>query len=554
MSSKAEILARMDADAKPFNRTMKRSRKSVKRFASDGIKQLGRFAAAFAGLGLIKGIMSLGTAAAETSSKFNAVFGPAAAAMNEKISELRKTIPSTTAEMQNSLATFAQMAKAFGLNEEAAGQFSVEMVKIAGDIASFNNLPIEEAFGKIRSAISGEFEPMKQLGIVINQTRLEQEALNLSIWDGTGQMSAAQKALAVQSILIRDMGKANGDAASTADSAANRIKFLRAEIIDTGTQIGVTALPALSNMTKGLATMLEITEKATDALGTLAGELTFGPTEETIARQQKQKEAYDAERQAIEELTKEGKLYQQGMFESVLWTEGLSEKLENNKRLIEERKNQILAANKAQEQSNDTSESAEAARKKAAEREIMESQDLAGELENQIEAETDPARKKALEQRLAAYEQLLATAGELESLQKSKPEPLGAVTGSASENVVNRDAEPSEEASSENEAKGIQVGKIETGRIGENSFSRFGPRPTMSEREAAAGLQDTMSGRMSAGTAAERAQSAATGPETARGKATGQATENQVHVIGDALTALRAMQSELTDSTTTRES
>jgi hypothetical protein len=62
-----------------------------------------------------------------------------------------------------------------------------------------------------------------------------------------------------------------------------------------------------------------------------------------------------------------------------------------------------------------------------------------------------------------------------------------------------------------------------------------------------------MSGRMAAGTAAERAQSAATGPEAARGKATGQGNENPVRVIGDALTALRAMQSALTDSTPTRE-
>jgi hypothetical protein len=160
-------------------------------------------------------------------AKFNAVFGSAADAMNEKVQELRKTIPSTTEEMQNSLATFAQMAKAFGLNSEAANLFSVEMVKIAGDIASFNNLPIEDAFTKIRSAISGEFEPMKSLGIVINEARLKQEALNLAIWDGTGQMSAAQKALAVQAILIKDMGDANGDAALTANSAANQIKFLK---------------------------------------------------------------------------------------------------------------------------------------------------------------------------------------------------------------------------------------------------------------------------------------------------------------------------------------
>jgi hypothetical protein len=269
--------------------------------------------------------------------------------MNEKVKELRKTIPSTTAEMQDALATFAAMAKAFGLNTKAAGMFSVEMVKIAGDIASFHNLPIEEAFTKIRSAISGEFEPMKQLGIVINEARIKQEGLNIGINEGTKQLSAAQKALIVQSILIKDLGDANGDAAATADSAANRIKFLQKELIETGTTIGVTALPAILSLTKGLAEMLKLTKQAADLVGTKVGEAIFGVTDETLAKREKAISQYQAEKQAIKELTEQGKLYKQGLFEGTLWTKGLSEKLEENKRLIEERKNEILKASVVEE-------------------------------------------------------------------------------------------------------------------------------------------------------------------------------------------------------------
>lgn len=412
--AKTEIRSEISLETTRFQRGLAQSQRSVSNFAKSGIASMARFGAAFLGIGLAKSIVSLGLSAGETASKFSAVFGPAADDMNAKVQELRKTIPSTTAEMQNALSTFAAMGKGFGLNSKAANLFSVEMVKVAGDIASFHDLPIEEAFGKIRSAVSGEFEPLKQLGIVIDAARLKQEGLSLAIWDGTGQMSAAQKALAVQSIMIRDMGSANGDAAATADSAANRVKFLRAELVETGTKIGVTALPAIMGLTEGLALFLAKTKEVADFMGTKAGEAIYGPTDETLEKLRKTKELHDAQKQAVKELTSEGELYKQGIFEGTLFTKGLSDKLDENKRKIKERTEAIVAGLNI--------ESTAAAQKtKDDEEAIKNAKDLKGELEKQIDAEIDPARKKALEDRLQAYKNLIAAAGTLESLQGVKP-------------------------------------------------------------------------------------------------------------------------------------
>jgi hypothetical protein len=180
--------------------------------------------------------------------------------MNKKVQELRETILATTAEIQNSLATFAQMAKAFGMGEAAANQFSVSMTRIAGDLASFHNLEPEEVFTKLSAAISGEFEPLKRLGIVINEARLKQEAFNMGMGNGKDALNANQKALAVQAIVLKDMGAALGDAARTADSAANKIKFLKAEMTETGSNIGITIIPAILELTKVMGGMLNKTK------------------------------------------------------------------------------------------------------------------------------------------------------------------------------------------------------------------------------------------------------------------------------------------------------
>jgi len=387
------LLAKIGVDTKAFSRGLQGAQSKVKSFSNSVIGQFSKIAGAVAGVGLIKSITSLGVSAAETASKFQAVFGPATASMNAEIEKLRETIPSTTAEMQDALATFASMAKAFGLNEKAAAMFSVEMVKVAGDIASFHNLPIEETFTKIRSAISGEFEPMKSLGIVINEARLKQEGLNLKIWDGVGTMNAAQKALAVQSIMIRDLGDANGDAAATADSAANKIKFLQKELKETGTEIGTTLLPAIATLTSFLSTMLTKVVEGTEKLGEFIGRALFMGGMSDIE--------FEAKLQ----------LESEGAFEG-LKGKGGTEKV---KKLIAARVKEIEAEEAARKK-------AEEERKAAREKEIQESGDLGATLEEQLKTETDPKRAQALKDRLAAYQELIKAAGDLEGIDSSGEE------------------------------------------------------------------------------------------------------------------------------------
>ena len=394
------LLARFGSDTTGLENGIKKSEVKVKKFGSslrklrgDMASSFGNIAATFFGAALIKNITSLGLAAGETASKFKAVFGPAADAMNAKVQELRKTIPSTTAEMQNALATFANMATAMGLPTDAANQFSVEMVKLAGDMASFHNLRIEDAFAKIQSAISGEFEPMKALGIVINEAKIKQEGLNLGINEGTKQLSAAQKALIVQAILIKDMGIAHGDAALTANSAANQVKFLQAKLKEAGTEIGTTILPAVASLTKAFSSIINGAKGASEAVGTFLAKQIYGDPERIEA---------------------EGDLALQGI------TKGRGRG--GAKKYEDQIKAQIEANRKKREEEKKAAEE----KRKADDEAIKNSGDVQTELSKQIAVEKDPARKKAMEDSLAAYGEILKKVGDLNDLT---PPALGGKGG-----------------------------------------------------------------------------------------------------------------------------
>jgi len=239
------LLAKLGLDSNAFQSGLRESSKSSKKFSKSVTASFAKVAAALGGVALGKNMVRLAMDAEEVADKFRTVLGPAAEGVNKQITTLMKTIPATRAQLQDTIATVTQMGLAFGMSEKGAGQFAVGMTKISADLASFHNMKPEEVFLKMQAAITGEFEPLKKLGIVINEARLKQEALNLGIGNGKDALNAQAKAVAVQNIVLKDMGAALGNAAQTANSSANRTKFFQAKLEELQTEIGAKMIPVM---------------------------------------------------------------------------------------------------------------------------------------------------------------------------------------------------------------------------------------------------------------------------------------------------------------------
>ena len=91
--------------------------------------------------------------------------------------------------------TMGAMLKSMGLGVGTAADMSQNIAGLAGDFASFYNLDSEEAFSKIRAGISGETEPLKQLGINMSVANLEAYALSQGISKSYQAMGQAEQAL-----------------------------------------------------------------------------------------------------------------------------------------------------------------------------------------------------------------------------------------------------------------------------------------------------------------------------------------------------------------------
>ena len=144
--------------------------------------------------------------------------------------------------------TMGAMLKSMGLSDDAVLDMSTSMTGLAGDFASFYNLPIEEAFQKIRSGISGETEPLKELGINMSVANLEAYALSQGIDKSYNSMTQAEQAALRYNFLMAASADAQGDFARTNDSLANQLRIAQLEVQNLGGAIGMSLLPMAQEM------------------------------------------------------------------------------------------------------------------------------------------------------------------------------------------------------------------------------------------------------------------------------------------------------------------
>lgn len=173
-----------------------------------------------------KSCIELGSDLAEVQNVVDVTFG----SMSESVNEFARTairqfgLSETSAKQYTS--TIGAMLKSMGLMADEVKEMSITLAGLAGDIASFYNLSGDDAFAKIRSGISGETEPLKQLGINMSVANMEAFALSQGIKTAYNEMTQAQQVTLRYNYLLSVTKDAQGDFARTSGGWANQVRIL----------------------------------------------------------------------------------------------------------------------------------------------------------------------------------------------------------------------------------------------------------------------------------------------------------------------------------------
>lgn len=218
----------------------------------------------------------------EVQNVVDVAFGSMSDSVNEFAKNAMKQFGLSELVAKKYMGTFGAMSKSFGYSVKEAYQQAKTLTGLVGDVASFYNLSADEAYTKLKAVYTGETEALKDLGVVMTQTALDEFALANGFGKTTKSMSEQEKVALRLAFVQNSLNSAAGDFARTSDSWANQTKVLSLQFDSLKAAIGTGLIqvftPVLKMLNQLLATLTRLAEKFKDVTATLFGKQVL-PTE-----------------------------------------------------------------------------------------------------------------------------------------------------------------------------------------------------------------------------------------------------------------------------------
>ena len=222
------ITAAIQKETKKWDDSAKKSADSIMDSFSGMLKKL---VAGFSAVKIGKMLLDIGKDALQAASDLQEVqnvvdvtFGDNARQIETWAKNAADQFGLTETKAKQFTSTLGAMMKSAGVSGNEIVQMSTDLAGLAADMSSFYNLDFDTAFQKIRSGISGETEPLKQLGINMSVANLNAFALQQGLEKTFDQMDQGEQTMLRYQYLMSVTSDAQGDFARTSDGYANSLR------------------------------------------------------------------------------------------------------------------------------------------------------------------------------------------------------------------------------------------------------------------------------------------------------------------------------------------
>lgn len=173
-----------------------------------------------------KSSLKLGSNLSEVQNVVDVTFKQMSDSVNLFASTAIETFGLSETLAKKYMGVYGAMSKSMGMTEKQAFSMAKSITGLSGDVASFYNLSADEAYTKLKSIWTGETETLKELGIIMTQTNLDNYALNNGLGKTTKTMTEQEKLMLRYQYVMSRLSDAQGDFARTSDSWANQTRVL----------------------------------------------------------------------------------------------------------------------------------------------------------------------------------------------------------------------------------------------------------------------------------------------------------------------------------------
>lgn len=201
--------------------------------------------------------VELGSNLTEVQNVVDTVFTTMSEKVNQWAVDAKNAYGLSETMAKNYVGLFGSMADAFGFTEQQSYDMATSLAGLAGDVASFYNISQDLAYTKLKSVFSGETETLKDLGIVMTQSALDNYALANGLNKTISKMTEAEKVSLRYNFILDQLSNATGDFARTQDSWANQIRILQLRWQSLQSVVGRGLINALTPAVKILNIIIE---------------------------------------------------------------------------------------------------------------------------------------------------------------------------------------------------------------------------------------------------------------------------------------------------------
>lgn len=214
-------------------------------------------------VGFGKECIELASNVQEMENKFNVVFQGMTEEVNTWAENFAASIGRNSNTIKGYLADNQNMFVGMGMTRQAGAELSEQMVSLALDLASFNNLNEDDAVNAMSKALMGESEAAKSLGAVINDNTIAIAMEQLGYEGKFQSLTEAEKMEVRYQAVLMQSTDAVGDCARSLDSYKGRQIQLKSTTEKLKETIGSYLLPV----------MTRVLEKTNDAASGLQDKL-----------------------------------------------------------------------------------------------------------------------------------------------------------------------------------------------------------------------------------------------------------------------------------------
>lgn len=256
MSTLGNLAVGVIGDSRQLDRTLDGVIGRVRKFGQD-LQQMGTRLVGYGTkmtaaitlpiIGMVTGMAKAAMDFEATEAKYNTVFAGMTGTVDEFIKDFKKLTPATTAEARMFYAGIQDLLVPMGFLREDATELTGELMHVVGALTNFNSAThtTEDVVMAIQSAITGEYQSLKSLGVNIDATTVKEKAMEMGLADASGEISKQAELQALLALIYENSTDALEAYTEANLDTKTKLEIAKKELIDQAKAFGDHLLPLI---------------------------------------------------------------------------------------------------------------------------------------------------------------------------------------------------------------------------------------------------------------------------------------------------------------------